>query len=57
MYSGEQLRHRTEPRDLEGGIELGERRFALEPLADLDAELEIPGVGNVSAALAALDLD
>jgi 2-amino-4-hydroxy-6-hydroxymethyldihydropteridine diphosphokinase len=34
---------------------LGERRFALEPLADLDRELEIPGLGRVSAALAALD--
>ena len=34
---------------------LQERRFALEPLAELDPALEIPGVGNVLAALAALD--
>jgi len=34
---------------------LHERRFALEPLADLRPELEIPGRGTVSALLAALD--
>jgi 2-amino-4-hydroxy-6-hydroxymethyldihydropteridine diphosphokinase len=34
---------------------LQERRFALEPLAELDPELEIPGLGRVSAALAHLD--
>jgi len=34
---------------------LAERRFALEPLADLDPTLDVPGLGAVSAALAALD--
>jgi 2-amino-4-hydroxy-6-hydroxymethyldihydropteridine diphosphokinase len=34
---------------------LPERRFALEPLAELDAWLEIPGRATVSALLAELD--
>ena len=33
---------------------LHERRFALEPLAELDPELEIPGLGTVSELIAAL---
>lgn len=33
---------------------LHERRFALEPLAELDPDLEIPGRGAVSELLAAL---
>lgn len=36
---------------------LSERRFALEPLAELDPNLEIPGVGKVSTLLAALIRD
>jgi 2-amino-4-hydroxy-6-hydroxymethyldihydropteridine diphosphokinase len=34
---------------------LYERRFVLEPLVDLDPDLEIPGHGRVSALLAELD--
>jgi 2-amino-4-hydroxy-6-hydroxymethyldihydropteridine diphosphokinase len=34
---------------------LHERRFVLEPLADLDPELEVPGQGSVQALLAKLD--
>jgi len=34
---------------------LAERRFVLEPLADLDPALEIPGLGSVAATRAALD--
>jgi 2-amino-4-hydroxy-6-hydroxymethyldihydropteridine diphosphokinase len=34
---------------------LHERRFALEPLAELDPELDVPGLGRVEEALAALD--
>ena len=34
---------------------LGERRFALEPLAELDPDLVVPGLGRVSDALEPLD--
>jgi 2-amino-4-hydroxy-6-hydroxymethyldihydropteridine diphosphokinase len=34
---------------------LHERRFALEPLAELAPELDVPGRGRVSALLTALD--
>jgi 2-amino-4-hydroxy-6-hydroxymethyldihydropteridine diphosphokinase len=34
---------------------LAERRFALEPLAELDPDLEIPGLGPVQALLAELE--
>ena len=34
---------------------LGERRFVLEPLAELDPALEVPGMGRVDTLLAELD--
>jgi 2-amino-4-hydroxy-6-hydroxymethyldihydropteridine diphosphokinase len=34
---------------------LHERRFVLEPLAELDPDLEVPGHGSVQALLAKLD--
>lgn len=36
---------------------LQERRFVLEPLAELDSGLEVPGQGPVEALLAKLDSD
>lgn len=35
--------------------QLHERRFVLEPLAELDADLVVPGMGHVSDLLAALN--
>jgi 2-amino-4-hydroxy-6-hydroxymethyldihydropteridine diphosphokinase len=51
LYDGEQV---DEP-----GLEiphprLVERRFVLEPLAELDGAMEVPGKGSVQALLAAL---
>jgi 2-amino-4-hydroxy-6-hydroxymethyldihydropteridine diphosphokinase len=40
---------------LYGDDVVDERRFALEPLAELDPDLELPGHGRVSDLLAALD--
>ena len=34
---------------------LRERRFVLEPLAELDSELDVPGMGRVSELFSALD--
>ncbi len=34
---------------------LAERRFALEPLAELDPDLDVPGIGSVKALLAGLE--
>jgi 2-amino-4-hydroxy-6-hydroxymethyldihydropteridine diphosphokinase len=34
---------------------LAERRFVLEPLAELDRDLEVPGRGSVRALLAGLE--
>lgn len=34
---------------------LAERRFVLEPLAELDGELQVPGQGSVRALLAGLE--
>jgi 2-amino-4-hydroxy-6-hydroxymethyldihydropteridine diphosphokinase len=34
---------------------LHERRFVLEPLAELDGELQVPGQGSVRALLAGLE--
>lgn len=51
LYDGEQIN--------EAGLEiphprLAERLFVLEPLAELDSTLEVPGRGSVQALLAAL---
>jgi 2-amino-4-hydroxy-6-hydroxymethyldihydropteridine diphosphokinase len=52
LYGSEQIH--------ENGLEiphprLAERRFVLEPLAELDGALEVPGRGTVQALLASLD--
>jgi 2-amino-4-hydroxy-6-hydroxymethyldihydropteridine diphosphokinase len=52
LYGGETL---DEPGLTVPHPRLHERRFALEPLLDLDPELEIPGRGRVSELLAELD--
>jgi len=36
-------------------LRLGERRFVLEPLAELDPELVVPGAGRVDALLASVE--
>jgi 2-amino-4-hydroxy-6-hydroxymethyldihydropteridine diphosphokinase len=52
LYGDEQIQ--------ENGLEiphprLAERRFVLEPLAELDSDLEVPGRGSVQALLASLE--
>lgn len=52
LYGSEQIH--------ENGLEiphprLAERRFVLEPLAELDSALEVPGRGSVQALLASLE--
>jgi 2-amino-4-hydroxy-6-hydroxymethyldihydropteridine diphosphokinase len=52
LYGGAQL---DEPGLAVPHPRLHERRFALEPLAELDPELEIPGRGPVQTLISALD--
>jgi 2-amino-4-hydroxy-6-hydroxymethyldihydropteridine diphosphokinase len=51
VYGGERIQ---EPGLAVPHPRLAERRFALEPLAELDPALEIPGAGPVQALLAGL---
>ncbi len=52
LYGGERV---DEPGLTVPHPRLHERRFALEPLLDLDPALEIPGLGPISTLLAELD--
>ena len=52
LYGAERL---EEPDLVVPHPRLHRRRFALEPLAELDPELEIPGSGRVSVLLAGLE--
>jgi len=52
LYGGETV---SEPNLTVPHPHLHERRFVLEPLAELDADLVVPGLGRVSDLLAALD--
>ena len=51
LYGGEQI---DEPDLVVPHPRLTERRFVLEPLAELDSGLVVPGAGSVRALLAAL---
>ena len=52
LYGGEQI---SEPELVVPHPRLHERRFVLEPLAELEPALEVPGKGPVQTLLARLD--